>query len=139
MAQKTLPTDRPPEDYLATVEPPRRREEAAEMLALMRRVTGEKAVMWGDSIVGFGAYDYTYDSGHSGRWFLTGFAPRKAAMTVYVMPGFDRYTDALARLGKHRRSVSCLYIPRLANVDMAVLEEIVADSVARMRARRPAG
>lgn len=134
MALKTTPTDQKPEDYFATVPPPRR-EEAFALLDLMRRVTGEPPMMWGDSIVGFGAYDYTYDSGHSGRWFLTGFAPRKAAMTVYIMPDLDRYADALARLGRHKRSVSCLYIPRLEKIDSAVLEEIVADSVKHMRAR----
>jgi hypothetical protein len=88
----TVQTGVRPEDFLATVEPERRRRESYEMLDLMGRATGLEPRMWGPSIVGYGRYAYRYDSGHSGQSFLTGFSPRKAALTVYVMPGFDKWT-----------------------------------------------
>lgn len=130
---KTQPTDADVGAYIAAVEPARRREESETLLALMTRVTGFEPVMWGESIVGFGRYHYKYKSGREGDYFLTGFAPRKAAMTVYVMPGFKQYGAELKRLGKHRHSVSCLYLNRLDAVDLDALEEIVADSVRRMK------
>ena len=130
---KTKPTDADVDAHLAGVEPARRREDAQALLQLMKRITRMKPVMWGDSIVGFGRYHYKYDSGREGDFFLTGFAPRKAAMTVYVMPGFKQYGDQLARLGKHRHSVSCLYLTRLDGIDMGALEEIIRDSVKRMK------
>ena len=98
----------------------------------MEEVTGEKAVMWGDSIVGFGTYHYVYASGREGDWPVTGFAPRKQALTLYIMSGFDQYDELLARLGKHSTGKSCLYIKRLSDVDVDVLRELVAESVAHM-------
>lgn len=113
----------------------RRREDARVVLALMQRVTGEAPEMWGPSIVGFGRYQYKYESGREGEWMLTGFAPRKAALTVYIMPGFSQYDRLMARLGKHRTGRSCLYINKLDDVDLAVLEELVRLSVDYMRAK----
>ncbi len=89
--------------------------------------------MWGDSIVGFDRYHYKYESGREGDWFVTGYAPRKQALTVYIMPGFGQYEDLLARLGKVRTSVSCLYINRLENIDLAVLEVLVHQAYQRMK------
>lgn len=122
---KTKPTDASVDAYIAQVTPQRRQDDSLVLLDMMRRVTGEAPVMWGESIVGFGEYHYTYKSGRSGDWPRTGFAPRKASMSVYIMPGFDGCRDLLGRLGKHKTSVSCLYINKLADVDMTVLEEVV--------------
>ncbi|MDE2856969.1 MAG: DUF1801 domain-containing protein [Chloroflexota bacterium] len=119
--------------YLDSVENKRRREDALALLDVMGEITGEPAEMWGGSIVGFGSYHYAYESGREGDWFLTGFAPRKASMTLYIMPGFAHYDDLLARLGKHKIGRSCLYINKLADVDMDVLRDLVAESMAYMR------
>ena len=104
----------------------------------MSEITGEPAEMWGGSIIGFGSYHYVYESGREGDWFLTGFAPRKQSLTLYIMPGFEHYDDLLARLGKHKIGRSCLYINKLADVDMDVLRELVAESVSHMRRTRSA-
>ena len=103
----------------------------------MQEVTGEPPVMWGDSIVGFGTYHYRYKSGREGDWPRTGFSPRKQYLAIYIMPGFDSYEALLARLGKHRTSVSCLYINKLADVDLDVLREIIAESHQEMARRYP--
>lgn len=89
--------------------------------------------MWGTSIVGFGSYHYKYDSGREGDMPVTGFAPRKQSLTLYIMPGFDAYEDLLSKLGKHKTGKSCLYINKLADVDMDVLRELVKQSVEAMK------
>ena len=134
---KTKPTDADVQTYIATVENERRREDSLVLLSMMDRITGFKPQMWGDSIVGYGRYRYKYKSGHGGEFFLTGFSPRKTAMTVYVMPGFKKYEKKLAQLGKHKHSVSCLYITRLDTIKLQILEDIVADSVERMKSIYP--
>ena len=130
---KTQPTATKPEAVIQEITHERRKREAETLLELMKKITGLKPVVWGDSLIGFGNYHYKYKSGREGDWFLTGFSPRKAAMTIYIMPGFKPYGDLLSRLGPHKHSVSCLYITNLAKVDMAVLEEIIRDSVRRMK------
>ena len=130
--QKTLPTDVPVADFLSKVEPAARREDGFTLKEMFDRLTGWQATMWGDSIVGYGAYDYTYDSGHSGTWPMTGFSPRKANLSIYVMLGVKRYPELLEKLGPHKTGVSCLYITRLARVDMSILEDIIAHDVAAM-------
>lgn len=130
---KTQPTSTRPEAVIAAVPHERRKREAETLLELMKKITGLKPVVWGDSLIGFGNYHYKYKSGREGDWFLTGFSPRKAAMSIYIMPGFKQYGDLLSRLGPHKHSVSCLYITNLAKVDLAVLEEIIRDSVRRMK------
>ena len=125
-------------EYLDSVENQRRREDALVLLDVMGEITGEPAEMWGGSIVGFGSYHYVYESRREGDWFLTGFAPRKQSLTLYIMPGFEHYDDLLARLGKHKIGRSCLYINKLADVDMDVLRELVAESVSHMRRTRSA-
>ena len=119
--------------FINSVENKRRKADSLVMLETMERVTGYDPRMWGDSIVGFGSYDYQQKSGQPGRWPLTGFSPRKAALTIYIMPGFKKYTDLLDRLGKYRKSVSCLYVTRLENVDMDVLSELIEKSVDDMK------
>ena len=130
---KTTRNDGDVRAYLESVASEQRRKDALAMLELMREITGEKAEMWGESIVGFGIYRYRYASGRQGDWFLTGFAPRKQALTLYIMPGFERYEALLAKLGKHKIGKSCLYISKLADVDRNVLKEIIAASVEQMR------
>ncbi len=130
---KTTVTDVDPRVFIASVENAVRRADALTLLEMMGRVSGCPPRMWGPSMVGFGRYHYKYDSGHEGEYGLTGFSPRKANLVVYVVPGFDQFGDELAALGKHKIGKSCLYINKLADVDLAVLERIVADSVTMMR------
>ena len=132
---KTQVTDVDPADFIASVEHPTRRADAETLLEMMRRVTGCQAKMWGPSIVGFGRYHYTYESGREGEYMLTGFSPRKANLVLYVMPGYEDKDEILGRLGKHRIGKSCLYVNKLADVDLDVLEEIVATGVEEMRER----
>ena len=103
----------------------------------MQRASGFKPAIWGASIIGFGEYHYRYASGREGDFLLTGFAPRKAAMTIYIMPGFKRYAALLGKLGKFKTSVSCLYVTRLENIDLATLEQLVAQSVEDMKSIYP--
>lgn len=127
---KTKPTAISAADFIAAVPDERRREEAAVIDALHRRVTGLEPAMWGPSIIGYGSYNYKYDSGREGTMCRGGFSPRKAAMTVYLMGNYCNHQakadDLFPRLGKHKTGKSCLYINKLADVDLAVLEELVA-------------
>jgi hypothetical protein len=121
---KTKATEASVDDFLEAVAHPVRRADGLALRELMERVTGEPATMWGPSIVGFGSYHYRYASGHEGDACRVGFSPRSANLVVYV-GGFPEYDALLAKLGKHKRSKACLYLSRLADVDLAVLEEIV--------------
>ena len=132
---KTQPTSKDVKAYLDSVPHEGRREDADLLLNMMTRITGDPAVLWGPSIIGFGRYHYVYDSGREGDHFLTGFAPRKANMVVYIMPGFGPYDSLLSKLGSYKTGRSCLYLGRLSNVDVHVLEDIVAQSVALMKER----
>jgi len=130
---KTKPTGASVEAFLEGVENETRRADALTINALMARITGEKPVMWGPSIVGFGQYHYRTGSGHEGDLFLTGFSPRSRAHSLYIMPGYGMFEDIMARLGKHKTGKACLYINRLDDIDLGVLEELIAKSVAWMR------
>ncbi|MEM9055752.1 MAG: DUF1801 domain-containing protein [Pseudomonadota bacterium] len=132
---KTQATKADPKDFIAAVEPEKKRADAETLLGFFNRVTGLKPQMWGSSIIGYGRYYYKYESGREGEFMLTGFSPRKQNLTVYIMPGYryDGMQEKLGRLGKHKLGKSCLYINKLADVDMDVLEEIVLDGVAYMR------
>lgn len=110
--------------WLAGVDP-RRRDEAARLLDLFAEVTGWEPRLWGPSMVGFGRYVYGYDSGHGGESLATGFSPRKAELSIYLMAGGDRLAPILARLGPHRMAKACLYLKRLDAVDQAVLREVI--------------
>lgn len=127
MPIKTQPHDGDVEAFLDAVANDRRRQDARRMLAIMTEITGERPVMWGPSIVGFGESEYTNTTG-TNVWPRTGFSPRKASLTVYIMEGFDNHQDLLARLGPHTHSVSCLYIKDLAKVDEPVLRELITTS-----------
>ncbi|MNI15870.1 hypothetical protein D3C73_691810 [compost metagenome] len=134
---KTRPTDASVEAFLAAAEPARRREDAEVVCAMLRDVTGEAPVMWGPSIVGFGRYTYVNTTNKPAEWPIIGFSPRKAALTVYIMPGFKARTDLLERLGPHTTSVSCLYIKRLDQIDLSALRTLCEWSVAEMKRRYP--
>jgi len=121
------------QQFLASVEDEKRRKDARAVLRLMREITGEKPAMWGRSIVGFGSYHYRYASGREGDWMLTGFSPRKQALTLYIMDGFDGHEDLMTKLGKYKTGKSCLYVKSLEHIDMDVLRELVTESVAYMR------
>lgn len=134
---RTRPTDASVEAYLAARASPAQRADCEMLMALCRRVTGQPPTMWGPSIVGFGAYHYRYASGHSGDAPLAGFAVRGKELVVYLICGRDEDAALLARLGRHRMTKSCLYFRTLADLDGAVLEALVAGSVAETRRRYP--
>ena len=122
---KTKPNKVSPLEFINAVENKTRREDALVLLDLMRKVTGEEPVMWGPSIIGFGTYHYKYESGREGDMCRTGFSPRKQSLSLYVMGDSEHYQKLLGRLGKHKKSKGCLYINKLADVDMEVLEKII--------------
>jgi hypothetical protein len=130
---KTRPTDDSVERFLDGIADEHRRADCRAVARIMKRVTRVSPQMWGPSIVGYGSYRYRYESGREGDWFLTGFSPRKQSLTVYIMSGFTRYDDLLAQLGKYKTGKSCLYIKRLEDVDLAVLETLVRESVAHLK------
>ena len=133
MAQlKTAPTGESVAEFIGGIENDQTRQACLVLAEMMAEVTGSPAEMWGTSIVGFGRYHYTYASGREGDWMITGFAPRKQALTLYIMAGFAEYDDLMARLGKHTTGKSCLYIKKLADVDLDVLRELVARSAVHM-------
>ncbi len=126
---KTKPRKASVAAFLKAVEHETRRRDADTINKMMTRITGEKPKMWGETIVGFGSYHYKYASGREGDWFLTGFSPRKSAMSLYIMPGYGQFDAIMARLGKHKTGRACLYINKLDDVDLAVLEELITKSV----------
>jgi len=130
---KTRPTDQNVIDFLNSVDHKTRREDGMALLEMMEEVTGEDAVMWGSSIVGFGSHHYKYESGREGDMPLVGFSPRKQSMTLYIMPGFDEYEDMLAELGKHKIGKACLYVNKLADVDEDVLRSLIKRSYDHMK------
>ncbi|MGD2115652.1 MAG: DUF1801 domain-containing protein [Acidobacteriota bacterium] len=132
---KTRPTDASVREFLDGVEDETKRRDSETLLEIMGRITGEEPTMWGGSIIGFGSYHYRYASGREGDWFLTGFSPRKQSFSLYIMSGFRGYDELLDRLGKHKTGKSCLYVKRLEDVDLAVLEELIERSVERVAAR----
>lgn len=135
---KTQKNDQDVAAFLDAIEHAGRREDSKAVYALMEAVVGEPGAMYGDAIVGFGSYHYKYASGREGDWFEVGFSPRKTSLTLYIMPGFSSYDDLMARLGKHKTGKSCLYVNKLADVDMDVLRELIEQSVNEIRERYPA-
>ena len=131
---KTRPTRASVTAFMNGIADKQMRADAKKVAAMMRRATGKRARMWGPSIVGYGSYHYRYESGREGDFMITGFSPRKQALTVYIMPGFSRFSKLMSKLGKYRTGKSCLYIKRLADVDEAVLDRLIRESVAHMRA-----
>ena len=137
---KTKATQVSVADYIAAIPEAPRRADAEAIDALYRRVTGLEPKMWGPSIIGYGSYDYTYASGHSGTFCRAGFSPRKGAHVLYVLGGLAEsppIAALLGKLGKHSTGKGCLYIKKLADADLAVVEQLVAMSWERMNAQYP--
>ena len=130
---KTKPTTKSVPDFLNSVEDPVRREDCRTMAAIMEELTGSKPKMWGDSIVGFGEHRYKYASGREGDWFLTGFSPRKQALTLNIMGYLEFYTELLEGLGKFKHGKGCLYIKKLEDIDLDVLRSLISTSIKRLK------
>ena len=122
---KTQPTEKSVDAFLDGIEHPVRKADGLALLDLFKRVTGLTPKMWGPTIVGFGRYKYHYKSGREGEFLITGFSPRKASLSLYLLPGYDDLSEPLSRLGKHKLGKSCLYLGRLSGVDEDVLKELV--------------
>ena len=131
---KTQKTGASVDEFLASVPNRQRQEDGLALLAMMKDVTGLEPEMWGPSIVGFGEYHYRYESGREGDMPLVGFSPRSRSLSLYIMDGFDGYDELLARLGKHRKGVSCLYVNKLDDVDAETLRELVVRSFRHVQA-----
>lgn len=134
---KTKPGKASVTAFLKTIEDPEMRRDARKVATIMRRASGSRARMWGPSIVGFGEYHYRYESGREGDFMITGFSPRKQALTLYIIPGFKKFAPLMAKLGKFKTGKSCLYLRRLSDVNEQVLEQLIAESVKYMRKEYP--
>ncbi len=132
---KTKPTKVSVASFIAALSDPTKRADARTIVQMMQAATGEKPVMWGPSIIGFGHAHYVYESGREGDMCQTGFSPRKTGLVLYVLTGFRDEKSLLAKLGKHSTGKVCLYIKKLADVELKVLEEIIVKAVAHTRAK----
>ena len=122
--------------FLDKIADEQRRKDCQTVLNLMKQATGEEPKMWGSSIVGFGTYHYRYASGREGDWPIIGFSPRKTDLTLYIMPGFEKFESLMAKLGKYKTGVSCLYIKKLDDVEIPVLKKLIAKSVEQVAKHR---
>ena len=136
MAIKTQKTERSVSEFLATVEDAARRKDCEAIVRIMKRAVEAPPKMWGPSIIGFGDCTYKTANGKENDWFLSGFSARKQDLTLYIMAGFDRYDALMAKLGKYKTGKSCLYIKRLADIDVRVLEDLIGASVAQVKSSR---
>ncbi len=127
--QKTKPTTQSVDAFLDKIGDEARRTECLALLGLMKRVTKSEPQIWGSGVVGFGNYHYKYASGHEGDCFITGFAPRKGALTLYITAGVERFPKLVSKLGKHKAGKGCLYIKKLDDVNLSVLEDLLSQSV----------
>ena len=130
---KTKPTKQSVTEFIRSIEDTQKRADVKKVAAMMRKATGARAAMWGPSIVGYGQYHYKYASGREGDFLLTGFSPRKQALTVYIIAGFKPFDSLMKKLGKYKTGKSCLYIKRLSDIDESVLERLIVQSVKHMR------
>ncbi len=138
MANKTQPTKQPVSAYLKAIESPERLADCKLLTEMMAGITGASPVMWGDSIVGFGQYHYRYDSGREGDFLRTGFSSRKDSISIYLLASGPDQAALLEKLGKHRMGKACLYVKRLSDIDLDVLEQLIVDSVEELARRYPA-
>jgi len=134
---KTRSNDGPVEEFLARVEPEWKRQQSFELLDMFKEVTGEEAMMWGTSIVGFGKYTQTYANGKKANWLATGFSPRKQSFSIYIMDHFDDHQMSLSKLGKHKVSKACLYVKKLEDIDQKVLKTMIRESAEYMKETYP--
>ena len=130
---KTKATSASVTAFINSIDDKQKRADARKVAAMMRKATGKRAKMWGPSIVGYGTYHYKYASGREGDFLMTGFSPRKQALTVYIIPGFEHCEVLMNKLGKYKTGKSCLYIKRLSDVDEKILEQLINRSVKHMR------
>ncbi|MCY4561841.1 MAG: DUF1801 domain-containing protein [Flavobacteriaceae bacterium] len=128
-SNKTKPTSASVTEFLNKIEDPKKKSDCFKLIEMMHQITNQQPKMWGNSIVGFGQYHYKYKSGRQGEWFLTGFSPRKQNLSLYLMCDLKNKTLPFHRLGKHKKSVGCLYIKQLEDVNTQVLEEIISKAV----------
>ena len=135
---KTKPTTVPPSAFIDAISDPVRREDARALCKLLEGLSGERPMMWGPSIIGFGRYHYRYDSGHEGEAARIGFAPRGRETVLYLM-GLDRQKPLLDRLGKHRIGRCCLYFKRLSDLDPVILRQLIVEDLAHMDRTYPRG
>ena len=126
---KTKKTTASVSAFLNGIEDPQKRKDAKAVAKLMKEITGEPARMWGESMVGYGSYHYKYASGREGNWFLTGFSPRKQALTLYIMSGFTQYEGLLDKLGKFKTGKACLYVKKLDDLHLPTLKQLIQRSV----------
>jgi hypothetical protein len=133
---KTRPTNESVEKFVNGIADEQRRTDCFRILEIMKAVTRVEPAMWGTSIVGFGRYNYKYESGTKGEWFLVGFSPRKQDLTLYLMSGLERHKDLLTKLGKHKTGRACLYIKKLDDVDLSTLKTLIKQSVADTKAMK---
>jgi nucleoid DNA-binding protein len=129
---KTVENDGSVDKFLDSVKDETKKADCLKVKALMEEISGEPAKMWGNSIVGFGTYHYKYESGREGDFMKMGFSPRAQNVTLYIMPGFDRYEDLMNKLGKFKTGKSCLYVKKLVDVDEEVLKDLITESYAYM-------
>ena len=134
---KTKATNVSPESFIETVEHDVRRADAKVLLDLFADVTQLMPRMWGPSIIGYGRYHYKYESGREGEFMMTGFSPRKANQVIYIMPGYTNHSAILDRIGKYKIGKSCLYINKLADIDLDVLRELITAGFEDMKSRYP--
>lgn len=134
---KTQATVARVEDFVTGIADENQRADARSLIAMMTRLSGEPATMWGPSIIGFGRYRYRYDSGREGEMCRIGFSPRKGQTVLYLIDGFEGHAELMAKLGKHKTGKSCLYVKRLSDIDLVVLEDMCRSSLAYMAAEYP--
>ena len=130
---KTKKNDADVADFLNRIEDEKKRIDSWKIVTMLQEITGDEPAMWGDSIVGFGQYSYTYQSGHSGEWMIVGFSPRKQNLTVYIMSGFESYKELMKKLGKFKIGKSCLYLKKLDDIDIEVFRKLIKKSVEYMK------
>ena len=130
---KTQPTDESVQAFIEAIENDERKQDCLQLLQWMKKITQTEPKLWSTNIICFDSYHYKYASGREGDWFITGFSPRKQALTLYIMAGFDRYEELMQKLGKYKTGKSCLYVKRLSDVEETVLKELIKESVAYMR------
>jgi hypothetical protein len=133
---KTKETKASVTKFIDAVADEQKRKDSYTILEMMKKITKEEPKMWGPSIIGFGMYHYKYDSGHEGDMCITGFSPRKQALTLYIMMGFGKSPELMKKLGKYKTGKACLYIKKLSDIDLKVLEQLIKESVAYIRNKK---
>ena len=129
---KTKQNESSVNDFIEKIEDPEKKKASKQIMKILETISKNKAKMWGDSIIGFGKYHYKYKSGREGDWMRIGFSPRKQNLTLYIMDGFEKYSELMEKLGKFKTGKSCLYIKKMQDIDINILKELVAESLLHM-------